>query len=68
MWAYSFFSYGRGLRLRFGLVACCVLSQLRLYWNCSHKICREGETMDNDAINSLTKKWTANLVYLFLFW
>lgn len=27
-----------------------------LYWNCSHKICREGETMDNDAINSLTKK------------
>lgn len=24
--------------------------------------------MDNDAINSLTKKWTANLVYLFLFW
>ena len=21
--------------------------------------------MDNDAINSLTKKWTANLVYLF---
>lgn len=51
------------MRLRFGLVACCVLSQLRLYWNCSHKICREGET--NDAINSLTKKWTANLVYCF---